>query len=254
MTPATVTALAQVAGLALQALAEVLRAPPRDDAERQARDEAAVALMLQQQQLGKVLLAELKDGKPRACAGEQAEAATEERHAVAEIPRASAQAHDLVSAQAHEVEPPGLVQTGLDDNAHDARRAMAATIWGEARSEPLAGRVAVGWVVRNRAASPCWWGTDVRTCCLSPGQFSCWWDRQGQAVRLIDETDAAFRAALDVAGQVITGDLADPTAGPGGGADHYHRDDVRPHWAAGRTPTRAIGRHLFYRLGPDGRG
>ncbi len=158
---------------------------------------------------------------------------------------------DLVRGiSAHEAAPAGLAQTHVADNAHDARRALAATIWGEARSEPLAGRIAVAHVVRNRAADPGWWGRDVRTCCLSPGQFSCWWDRQGQAVRLVDETDAAFRACLDIAGQVMTGDLADPT----GGADHYHRDDVRPHWAQGRKPIRTIGRHIFYRLGRLGVG
>ena len=122
---------------------------------------------------------------------------------------------------------------------------MAATIWGEARSEPLAGRIAVGWVIRNRAADPGWWGKDVLSGCLSPAQFSCWWDNQGQGVRTVDETDGQFRQALQIAGEVMTGDLADPTAG----ADHYHRDDICPAWAVNRTPVRTIGRHVFYRLG-----
>ena len=128
---------------------------------------------------------------------------------------------------------------------------MAATIWGEARSEPLAGRIAVGWVVRNRAADPGWWGRDVRTCCLSPGQFSCWWDTPGPggAPGRRDAT-RPFRACLQIAGEVMTGDLADPT----GGADHYHRDDVRPALGAGRKPIRVIGRHIFYRLGAARRG
>ncbi|MBL8659771.1 MAG: cell wall hydrolase [Rhodospirillales bacterium] len=130
---------------------------------------------------------------------------------------------------------------------------MAATIWGEARSEPLAGRIAVGWVVRNRAGDPGWWGKDVLSCCLSPAQFSCWWDKQGQAVRTVDEANIQFRQALQIAGEVMTGDLADPTAiGGQTGADHYHRDDVKPAWAVGHKPIRTIGRHVFYRLGRDG--
>ena len=42
--------------------------------------------------------------------------------------------------------------------------------------------------------------------------------------------------------------------GATGGADHYHRDDVRPSWARGRRPIRIIGRHWFYKLGKTGLG
>lgn len=239
MNQATVQALAQVGGLAIQALIEYLRTVPHDEAEPGAREAATMALMDHAQALGDALKADL-NARPEPTA--QVETPTT-RQGVYEAPAATP------SAQAHEVEPPGLVQTGLDDNAHDARRALAATIWGEARSEPLSGRIAVGWVVRNRAADPGWWGRDVLTCCISPGQFSCWWDKQGQNVRLADETDQQFRQALQIAGEVMTGDLADPT----GGADHYHRDDVMPYWAEGRTPIRMIGRHMFYRIGRGGR-
>ena len=68
-------------------------------------------------------------------------------------------------------------------------------------------------------------------------------------MRTVDESDGQFRQCLQIAGEVMTGDLADPT----GGADHYHRDDVRPAWAVGRKPIRTIGRHMFYRLGTQGR-
>jgi hypothetical protein len=150
MNEATITALIQLGGLATQAALEYLRAPPRDDGEARARDVAVLAMMEQARALGDALQAE---------------------HGEAPVPPASV---SIPSMPAHEAEPPGLVQTHLTDNAHDARRAMAATIWGEARSEPLAGRIAVGWVVRNRAADPGWWGKDVRTCCLSPAQFSAY--------------------------------------------------------------------------------
>ena len=57
-----------------------------------------------------------------------------------------------------------------------------------------------------------------------------------------------FRQALQIAAEVMTGDLADPT----GGADHHHRDDVSSAWAVGRKPIRTIGRHVVYRLGRAG--
>ncbi|HRI92974.1 MAG TPA: cell wall hydrolase, partial [Accumulibacter sp.] len=112
------------------------------------------------------------------------------------------------------------------------------------------GKLAVASVIANRAASPGWWGRDVRSVCLAPAQFSCWWDAQGPRVRSIDETDPNFRACLKIARRVLSGNYRDPT----GGADHYHRDDVRPSWARGRKPTRLIGRHVFYRLGKSGAG
>jgi spore germination cell wall hydrolase CwlJ-like protein len=69
-------------------------------------------------------------------------------------------------------------------------------------------------------------------------------------VRNVDETDPSFRACLRLARRVIAGNYQDPT----GGADHYHRDDVRPSWAGGRRPVRIIGRHWFYKLGKTGLG
>lgn len=50
---------------------------------------------------------------------------------------------------------------------------------------------------------------------------------------------------------MIEGIKDDPT----GGADHYYADTIPPpKWAKGRTPTTKIGRHVFYKLGLDGRG
>jgi hypothetical protein len=60
------------------------------------------------------------------------------------------------------------VFAGGVDNGSDELRAMAATIWGEARGEPLDGKVAVGWVIRNRAANPGGWGRDIRGAGSSP--------------------------------------------------------------------------------------
>ena len=236
MNQQTVQVLAQVGSLALQAAIEYMRALPRDKGAPSARDAATLALMEQAQRIGEQLRDEL-DARPEP--GEISPTAAE-----------TLKVNRLPSAHAHEVEPQGLIQTHLDDNAHDARRAMAATIWGEARSEPLTGRIAVGGVIKNRAARPGWWGRDVLSCCISPGQFSCWWDAQGQNVRLIDDSNAAFKVCLEIAGWVLSGAEPDPT----GGADHYHRSDIAPAWSKGNAPACVIGRHVFYRLGPAGLG
>lgn len=51
---------------------------------------------------------------------------------------------------------------------------LARTIYGEARGEPWEGKIAVAWVVRNRAERGGWWGDTIREVCLKPWQFSCW--------------------------------------------------------------------------------
>lgn len=57
-------------------------------------------------------------------------------------------------------EPAGELHVPARDNAADAERAVAATIWGEARGESYEGKLAVGCVIRNRVESPGWWGRD----------------------------------------------------------------------------------------------
>ena len=158
------------------------------------------------------------------------------------------------AAEAVQVRPataaPVAVAADSGRNTANAERALAATIWGEARGESEEGKLAVASVIANRAARPGWWGRDIRSVCLAPAQFSCWWDAQGPRVRNVDETDPGFRACLKIARRVLSGNYRDPT----GGADHYHRDDVRPSWARGRRAIRVIGRHWFYKLGKTGQG
>ena len=150
---------------------------------------------------------------------------------------------------AGDVEPAEPVYAGPIDNSTDPLRAMAATIWGEARGEPFEGKVAVAWVIINRSRMPGWWGEDIRSVCTARWQFSCWFDAQAERVRFVDERNEKFAACLDVAKRVMAGEIADPT----GGADHYYADYIAaPKWARGRTPTAKIGRHLFFRLGLGG--
>lgn len=131
------------------------------------------------------------------------------------------------------------------DNAADPVRAVAATIWGEARGESPEGMLAVACVIRNRVQDPCWWGNDWSGVCTAPKQFSCWWDRQGIRVRTVYENDPKFAKCLEIAEAVISGRAEDIT----GGADHYHTGAVSPSWSKGVTPVKVIGAHRFFKLG-----
>lgn len=119
---------------------------------------------------------------------------------------------------------------------------MARTAWGEARGEGTLGMRAVSHVIHNRVQSRRYPST-VREVVLQPWQFSAWnaADPNRAKMLALDETDPAFRAALDIAREVLRGGSADPT----GGALHYHATSVSPSWAATATGGLQIGKHIF---------
>ena len=122
---------------------------------------------------------------------------------------------------------------------------LARTVFGEARGESDQGRAAVAHVVLNRFHSRKWFGADsIEAVCRKPHQFSCWnkVDPNRSKVENANLDDRNFLGCLDIALGVLAGRIADPT----GGATHYHAACVNPKWAAGRSPVRKIGRHVFY--------
>lgn len=166
--------------------------------------------------------------------------------ALVEIERATKALREALASSAVMAPAPA---PKVASNADSDLTAMAATIWGEARSEPEQGMQAVAHVILNRANDGGWWGHDVRTVCVAKNQFSCWWDTQGLRVRNVTEADPKFAACLKIARSVLAGESADPT----GGATHYYADYIpAPSWARGKTPTVKIGRHIFFKIGRGG--
>lgn len=126
---------------------------------------------------------------------------------------------------------------------------MARTIWGEARGESYEGKVAIGWVIRNRASkSPKYnWSSKISQVCLQKFQFSCWNKNDSNLVKIksVTTSDPTFKECLEIAKKVVAGELADIS----NGADHYYANYIRrPYWAIGETPVAKIGVHLFFRL------
>lgn len=143
----------------------------------------------------------------------------------------------------------------LVEKATDAQR-VAATLWAEARSEPVQGIVAVANVIRNRAKKPGWWGEGYSGVCLAPKQFSCWTPEGGQRNydRLLTVmqqfaagtpiTDPGLRECIGIAHLAMGDYLRDNTKG----SYHYHTATLspRPKWAKGHTPVVQVGSHVFY--------
>lgn len=131
---------------------------------------------------------------------------------------------------------------------------LGLCIYGEARGEPVEGKVAVACVVRNRAAAK---NGDYRLVILAPRQFSCFniGDRnrpilEGLAQHFDVQNDPPLRECAWVAEGTVRGYLRDNT----GGANHYLTaalfDDPtqRPPWANPIGVTARVGRHVFLRV------
>jgi Cell Wall Hydrolase len=132
-------------------------------------------------------------------------------------------------------------------------RLLAATVWGEARSEGEDGMRAVAHVMQNRIGSR--FGEDLGTVILSPKQFSVW-NRGDPNRRIVQRlardpssiaTDPEWVTAERVAREVLSGQSVDPT----GGALFYHTRAVRPRWARIGQGRQVIGQHVFYADVPD---
>ena len=130
---------------------------------------------------------------------------------------------------------------------------VAQTVFGEARGEPYAGKIAVAHVIRNRLAADWRGAATAAAVCLDPYQFSCWLApaRGGSVINLKTMQTASIATpgmadSLKAVADVFGGQVEDPT----GGADHYKTKRARPRWARGKTPVAVIGGHQFYKLTP----
>jgi N-acetylmuramoyl-L-alanine amidase len=132
-------------------------------------------------------------------------------------------------------------------------RLLAATVWGEARSEGEDGMRAVAHVMVNRIGDR--FGENLATVILSPKQFSVW-NRGDPNRRIVTRlardpsdvsADAQWITADRIAREVLSGQSVDPT----GGALFYHTRAVRPRWARVGQGRQVIGQHIFYADVPD---
>lgn len=135
----------------------------------------------------------------------------------------------------------------------DEVRLLAATVWGEARSEGEDGMRAVAHVMVNRVGER--FGEDIATVILSPKQFSVW-NRGDPNRRIVQNlardpssiaTDPEWLVADRIAREVLSGQSVDPTDG----ALFYHTRGVRPRWARVGQGRQVIGQHIFYSDVPD---
>lgn len=116
-------------------------------------------------------------------------------------------------------------------------RCLASAIYFEARGEPLAGQLAVGKVIVNRAGS----GKFPASYCgvvYQPSQFSF---VHGGRMPAINTSSSAWHNAVATARIAHEGTWDSPAKD----ALYFHASYVKPGW--GRTQVARLDRHIFYR-------
>ncbi len=145
----------------------------------------------------------------------------------------------------------GSIRTARHDRMTDVE-ALTLTIWGEARGEPIEGKIAVAMVIRNRVTERYRGDSTYLGVCTARAQFSAWTEEVAQMREAEIELegrhlDPMLKLCEEIARATIAGLLADNT----GGANHYltlhlYRTEP-PSWAKGVTG-RTIGSQIFMRV------
>ena len=124
-----------------------------------------------------------------------------------------------------------------DAGSHELE-CLATGIYFESKSEPLAGQLAVGKVIANRAESH---GRFPGTYCgvlFQRGQFSF---VHGHSLPSVSHSNRQWQTAVAIA-KIVDQDLKDSEVG---NALFFHARYVSPGWRMKRVA--AIGNHIFYR-------
>jgi N-acetylmuramoyl-L-alanine amidase len=129
---------------------------------------------------------------------------------------------------------------------------LALNIYHEARGEPLAGQIAVGFNVMNRVASKRY--PDTVCGVVKQARYHSWdlvnpirhkcsysWFCDGKDDFPYD--DKAMLESVILAQNIYYEKVTDISEG----ATHYHANYVNPYWADSMDVVLAVGKHIFYR-------
>ena len=126
---------------------------------------------------------------------------------------------------------------GPDAGSHELE-CLATGVYFEAKSEPLAGQLAVGQVIANRANSGGRFPPSYCGVLFQRGQFSF---VHGRSLPSVPRSSKQWQTAVAVA-KIVDQDLKDSEVG---NALFFHARYVSPGWRLKRVA--AIGNHIFYR-------
>ncbi len=151
----------------------------------------------------------------------------------------SEQADQTAQAKLPVRDLPGLVaQLRSSDPGSRELECLAAGIYFESKSEPLAGQLAVGHVIANRAESGKRFPSSYCGVLFQRGQFSF---VRGKSYPSIPRASRQWQTAVAIA-QIVDRDLHESKVP---GALFFHAKRVQPRWRLTRVGS--VGNHVFYR-------
>ena len=168
------------------------------------------------------------DGKPQLSGGE-AQAATPEADATPAVTPAVAPSGDLTDM---------VAQLRASDAGSHELECLATGVYFEAKSEPLAGQLAVGQVIANRAESGGRFPPSYCGVLFQRGQFSF---VHGHSLPSVSHSSRQWQTAVAIA-KIVDEGLKSSSVG---NALFFHARYVSPGWHLKRVA--AIGNHIFYR-------
>lgn len=115
---------------------------------------------------------------------------------------------------------------------------LAAGVYFESKSEPLAGQLAVGKVIANRANSKGRFPSSYCGVLMQRGQFSF---IRGGRWPAVNKSSPQWRNAVAIA-RIVDHDLHDSSVGS---SLFFHAKRVSPRWRLTRVAS--VGNHVFYR-------
>jgi hypothetical protein len=143
------------------------------------------------------------------------------------------------SADRRAVDLPTLVaQYRASDAGSRELECLAAGVYFESKSESLAGQLAVGEVIANRAHSGKRFPSSYCGVLFQRGQFSF---VSGRSYPSVPRASRQWQNAVAIA-QIVDQDLKDSSVP---GALFFHAKRVQPRWRLTRVGS--VGNHIFYR-------
>ena len=126
---------------------------------------------------------------------------------------------------------------GSEAGSHELE-CLAIGVYFEAKSEPLAGQLAVGQVIANRANSGGRFPSSYCGVLFQRGQFSF---VHGHSLPYVSHSSRQWQTAVAIA-KIVDRELKDSSVG---NALFFHARYVSPGWRMKRVAS--IGNHIFYR-------
>jgi hypothetical protein len=180
---------------------------------------------------------------PQAVAPEPLSGETLPAAEAADVPATTAVVDELAPLPATPAKPSGdlaslVAQFRSSDPGSRELECLAVGIYFESKSEPLAGQLAVGEVIANRANSNGRFPSSYCGVLFQRSQFSF---IRGRALPAVPRSSRQWQTAVAIA-KIVDQDLKDSAAPK---ALFFHAKRVSPRWKLKRVAS--IGNHVFYR-------